>query len=90
MRLPLTTAIGALSGYAYYKGTPLSISTVSPFLGAATMVNTFYVLSVGEPPRPQYALIGSAFVIGATYGVGWLAGRVIADGAKKVNYANDT
>lgn len=88
MRLPLTTAIGTLSGYAYYKGTPLSVSTVAPFLGGATVFNTFYVLLAAEPPRPQYAAIGSAFVIGSIYGVSWLAGRAIADGVQKVSRPN--
>ena len=89
MRLPLTTAIGALSGYTYYKGTPISTSTVVPFLGAATMFNMFYVLASETPSiRPQHALIGSALVIGGTYGVSWLAGRAIADGVQKVSRSN--
>jgi hypothetical protein len=88
MRLSLPTAVGVLSGYAYCKGTPLSVSTVVPFLGAATIFNTFYVLSAAKPPRPQYAAIGSAFVIGSVYGFGWLAGRAFADGVKKVSCSN--
>ena len=90
MRLPLTTAIGALSGYAYYSGNPVPTSTVAPFLGVATGINFLHILSTQNPVKPHIAAMSAPVIVLTYYGVGWLAGHVIADATKNVKGSNDT
>ena len=89
MRFPLTTAVGALSGYAYYKGNPVPILTIAPFLGVSTGINFLHILSTQNPVKLHIAAVSAPVIVLTYYGVGWLTGHIISDATKNVKASND-